>query len=137
MQVESNQLVLKTDCDIFVDRQRIAARLLSCPELRRPRGDSDHHPAPLSGDRGVCTGPRPEKEKEKKKNKIKEINKSLSFFPSDISRELSTSSAKLSSASPCKTRKFCMNQQPLILLTNFYAIVASTSQLSQANHIST
>jgi hypothetical protein len=28
------------------------------------------------------------KEKEKKKNKIKEINKSLSFFPSDSSREL-------------------------------------------------
>jgi hypothetical protein len=32
MQIKSNQLVLKTDCGIFVDPgSAIAARLLSCP----------------------------------------------------------------------------------------------------------
>jgi hypothetical protein len=38
----------------------------------------------------VCTGSSRRKEKEKKKNKTKDLFLSLSFFPSDISRELSS-----------------------------------------------
>jgi len=51
---ESSQLVLKTDCDIFVEP---AAHLLYCPEIEGPKGISDARPPPPGRLVGVCTGP--------------------------------------------------------------------------------